>query len=326
MISVLEVPVQLSDRLGSVVVEEEEAGGFSDDVLMLNSPLVEEISVSHVGNWNQLVSQSNWEKGFVIIAWRESMIAAEMPKAAYSDDAWSRRVGNVSPQHVGRLRRVAERFGKQFTNYSGLYWSHFQTAVDWDDAEMWLEGAVQNSWSVAQMRVQRWEAIGAPEELKPREEDVFAAGFDDDVRHNENAFKTSNKEILEAKTREIGAADIINGFNPNEPNNTETENQKTKKKQKKSDSKQNNSTDINQPPFTTDTKPQPISDVLAILNNTATLPEDLAEAIEAIKVAILNHKITNWQNVKAATVLSCLDMLKALVISEEVNESDTQKQ
>src|SRR5690606_12131349 len=73
---------------------------------------------------------------------------------------WSRRVGNVTPQHVGRLRRAFERFGAVRQEYRGLFWSHFQAALDWDDAEMWLEGAVQNQWSISEMRHQRWEALG----------------------------------------------------------------------------------------------------------------------------------------------------------------------
>ena len=69
-------------------------------------------------------------------------------------------MGGVTPQHVGRLRRVFERFGETHDQYAGLYWSHFQAALDWPDAEMYLEGAVQNDWSVAQMRNERWEAMG----------------------------------------------------------------------------------------------------------------------------------------------------------------------
>ena len=78
-----------------------------------------------------------------------------------SDEAWSREVGGVSPQHVGRLRRTYERFGAVHKQYPGLYWSHFQAALDWPDAEMYLEGAVQNDWSVSQMRNQRWEVSAA---------------------------------------------------------------------------------------------------------------------------------------------------------------------
>ena len=112
-----------------------------------------------VGQWNQLVSTTNWDKGRIIFDWREALIEAEAPAVEYSDEAWSRRVGNVTGQHVGRLRRVFQRFGTTANDYEGLFWSHFQAALDWEDAEMWLEGGVQNEWSVSQMRRQRWEKV-----------------------------------------------------------------------------------------------------------------------------------------------------------------------
>ncbi|MDR1478666.1 MAG: hypothetical protein LBJ00_06960 [Planctomycetaceae bacterium] len=279
-----------------------------EESMMLNSPVVEELSTTHVGQWNNLVSQTNWEKGALIIAWRNTLLSAEMPKAAYSDEAWSRRVGNVSPQHVGRLRRVFERFGGQLGSYSGLYWSHFQAALDWDDAEMWLEGAVQNSWSVAQMRVQRWEAIGAPEELKPRSEDVFTAELDDDVNPRNDSF-VADKSI-DGKMREIGAADIVDGFEPPDSVIADKNESKTKKKQKKSEPKQQNSSLENEILQT--------GEVLANLgNNAQMLPTDLAEATELFKIAILNHKLALWQEVSVEVVIGCLNSLKALAISEE---------
>ena len=64
--------------------------------------------------------------------------------------------------------------------YAGLYWSHFQAALDWPDAEMYLEGAVQNDWSVSQMRNQRWQVLGGKPELKPRDGDIVAAEVDED--------------------------------------------------------------------------------------------------------------------------------------------------
>ena len=94
--------------------------------------------------------------------------------------AWSRLVGGVTGQHVGRLRRVYQRFGATFQQYRGLYWSHFHAALDWDDAEMWLEGAVGSSWSVAQMRDQRWETLGKLEADKPQTADVVASETDED--------------------------------------------------------------------------------------------------------------------------------------------------
>ena len=127
--------------------------------LAVNQMELDAASVPFVGRWNQLVSNTNWEKGRIIYQWREALVASQAPATEYSDEAWSSRVGGVTGQHVGRLRRVYQRFGQVYEDYPGLYWSHFQASVDWDDAEMWLEGAVQNNWSVSSMRNQRWDTM-----------------------------------------------------------------------------------------------------------------------------------------------------------------------
>ena len=134
-----------------------------------------------VGRWNHLVSTTNWEKGRIIAEWRQALIDADRPAREYSDEAWSRLVGFVTGQHAGRLRRVYERFGQTYEEYRGLYWSHFHAALDWDDAEMWLEGAVQSKWTVSQMRRQRWEATGAVESERPLDEEIVVAEVDEDV-------------------------------------------------------------------------------------------------------------------------------------------------
>src|SRR5205814_1524325 len=43
-----------------------------------------------------------------------------------------------------------------------------------------IEGAVQNGWSVAQMREQRWETLGKVAADKPRPEDVISSDTDED--------------------------------------------------------------------------------------------------------------------------------------------------
>lgn len=279
----------------------------SDETLLLNSPLVEQLSESHVGHWNSLISRTNWEKGELILQWRSAMIEAELPKAAYSDDAWARRVGNVTPQHVGRLRRVAERFASKSSDYSGLYWSHFQAALDWEDAEMWLEGAVQSRWSVAQMRVQRWEAIGAPDELKPREEDVFTAELDEDVNPRNDSYASSAvADQPTAKTAEIGPADIVEGFDSDRPP-FETDETETVKKPKKSDSKTGE--DLSSGLST--------GEVLDSLGNFSDMPEDLAEALEVLKVAILNHKLGGWKELSPPKLIKKLELLKSLIASTD---------
>ena len=127
-----------------------------------------------VGRWYQLVSNTNWEKGRIIHEWRAAMVAAGGPAAEYADEAWGQRVGGISGQHVGRLRRVFDRFGAVCPQYEGLYWSHFQAALDWDDAEMWLEVALHNEWSVSQMRRTRWETLAAVHDQQPPEDDAVA--------------------------------------------------------------------------------------------------------------------------------------------------------
>ena len=132
-------------------------------------------SAPFVGKWNLLISTTNWEKGTIIIAWQKAMAKSGLPKSSYSDDRWSQLCGGATPQHVGRLRRTQERFGHVFKEYEGLYWSHFYAALDWDDSEMWLEGAIQNDWSVSKMRNARWETMGQRPEDKPRVEQIVVS-------------------------------------------------------------------------------------------------------------------------------------------------------
>jgi hypothetical protein len=42
------------------------------------------------------------------------------------------------------------------------------------------------------------------------------------------------------------------------------------------------------------------------------LPADLHEAFEAFKLAIIHHRISNWQEVSCADVLLTLDSLRQL--------------
>ena len=71
---------------------------------------VDETSAPFLGQWNRLVSTTNWEKGRIIHEWRQALVAAAAPASEHADEAWSLRVGSVTGQHVGRLRRVYERF------------------------------------------------------------------------------------------------------------------------------------------------------------------------------------------------------------------------
>ena len=249
--------------------------------------IIEETSTEYLGRWNRLVSTTNWEKGRIICQWREALIQSEAPTSSYTDEAWSRWVGNVSPQHTGRLRRVFRRFGETCEQYNGLYWSHFQTALEWDDAEMWLEGAVQNGWSISQMRHQRWQATGAPEELKPRAEDVITAELDEDVQplDGESPGGTISETIGEVRDAEGSAVD-----QPPLPPRAAEE-------------------------AATPAVDQPAVQPFRPFENLPPLPPDLNEALEAFKLAVLHHRLSGWKDVSCEDVLLALDSLKALALA-----------
>jgi hypothetical protein len=287
-----------------------------DDVTQMESPQIidqqnalpetelDAASQPFVGQWNQLVSTTNWEKGRIILDWREALIEAQAPAVEYSDEAWSRRVGNVTGQHVGRLRRVYERFGIVTEQYDSLFWSHFQAALDWEDAEMWLEGAVQNSWSVSQMRRTRWETLGAVEADRPREEEVVAGELDEDVEptldgSGERA-KSSNSSGNVPSTPLHEGPDFGDEDAP-------------------ADAK-NGSAKPGASIYADDDTRETIEFVRPF-ENLGELPDDLAEAFDAFKLAILRHKQDSWEQISRDDVLASLDALKELALAPSADDS-----
>lgn len=249
---------------------------------------IEVASAEYLGRWNRLISTTNWEKGRIICQWRQTVLSAGAPLEAASDEAWSRRVGNVSPQHVGRLRRVFQRFGEIHEQFPGLYWSHFLAALDWHDAEMWLEGAVQSGWSVARMRAERWQALGAlPSEL-PREDDVVAAEPDEDADlAADSDAEASGPSLQEVRHPQVDTFD------------------------ESSDDAEESSSNVEPAPWdapSVEPRPRPLAKL-------PSLPPDLADAFETFKLAILNHKLAGWRDVSAEAVITALDALKELALA-----------
>jgi hypothetical protein len=211
-------------------------------------------------------------------------------------------VGSVSSQHVGRLRRVYRRFAHVRDQYEGLYWSHFQAALDWNDAEMWLEGAVSSRWSVSQMRNQRWETLGAPDELKPREEDIVVAELDEDGGSvEENGHATAMQQV-----RDPGGADgALTESDVDDQSHEYTSDQ---------------GNGDGEPPWEGDeageAAPQSaVAQRVRPFENLAALPDDLTDAFESFKLAILRHKTGQWDEVSPDDVLATLDALKELVLA-----------
>jgi hypothetical protein len=194
---------------------------------------------------------------------------------------------------------VHERFGESYTKFEGLFWSHFHAALDWDDSELWLEGAVQSKWSVSQMRAKRWESMGAIADQKPSDSEIIVADADEDVdtslvRDEAVARRTSDSGDPETGPRHEGpdfgeepdaglpprddGASIYSGDSP-----TET------------------------------------VDFVRPFENLSELPDDLAEAFESFKLAILRHKADDWNQIPRDDVLASLDALKELALAPSID-------
>jgi hypothetical protein len=252
---------------------------YADEAATGENPNIETACSEYLGRWNRLVSTTNWEKGRIVAEWREALIEAGAAAAAYSDEAWSQRVGNVTPQHTGRLRRVYQRFAEMRDAYHGLYWSHFQAALDWDDAEMWLEGAVQNRWSISQMQGERSRTLGAMVEASV---DVAAVEVDEDAAAASADLPPAASGVSTAEAHETadGEADADSvAFEAAEASAGDE------------------------------------SVAVRPFENLPSLPADLRDAFDGFKLAIVHHRISNWQEVSLADVLATLEALRQLALA-----------
>jgi hypothetical protein len=265
-----------------------EASG-APELVPLSDSLIQ-ASQPYVGRWSRLVSTTNWEKGRIIVEWREALASQALPVSEYSDEAWGRLVGGVTGQHVGRLRRVYQRFGATREQFRDLYWSHFQAALDWSDAEMWLEGALQSGWSVAQMRTARWETLGKVEADRPRGDDTAAAEIDEDFEPSRTQAPPITGEYSEVSGPRYDGPDF-----GDEPGGA---------------SRNSSASDAD---WLADAPSVPPVELVRPFEDLPDLPDDLAEAFDAMKLAILRHKRDGWRDISAGDLLRTLDALKALV-------------
>ncbi len=249
-----------------------------------------ELSTEFVGRWSNLVSTTNWQKGRIISEWREALMGSQAASTAYSDEAWAQIVGGVTAQHVGRLRRVFDRFGESYETFAGLYWSHFLAALDWDDAEMWLEGAVQSQWSVSQMRRTRWETTGADPAVEPSEADIVSSVEDEDF--------TPLAEVDEPTDQRDGSRGVAEGPRADGPDFGDEDSVASGQED------QGDFDDV----LPWEEEGTPVESPFAAL---PSLPVDLAEALEQFKLAIIRHRADGWTEVDRAHVVKALDALKS---------------
>ena len=268
--------------------------------------LVRFTSEPFINQWETLVSQTNWQKGEIIHQWRAALIDAGAPLQEYSDEAWATHFnGTVSGQHVGRLRRVFQRFGDSYQEFDHLSWTHFQAAIDWSDAEMWLEGALQNKWSVSSMREQRWEAMGGAPSEKPDDKDVIYAELDEDIAPLSLEEPPIKNDYAPGDGTIRGEYDEANA-GPNYASGPDFGD---------SDSygiPANNT--IEAAPREMDTSILTATgEGIRPFENLQELPSDLQNTLDEFKLAILRHKATGWQEVEAAQVTGHLYALIQMI-------------
>ena len=293
------VSASTTDVASSGAMQKSEAELGETGEIELDDPKSVELSQEFVGRWSTLVSTTNWEKGRIISDWREALMGSEAPSAAYSDEAWSRRVGGVTPQHVGRLRRVHDRFATVYETYPGIHWSHFLAALDWDDAEMWLEGAVQSRWSVSQMRNQRWEASGGRPEDEP-EVEILVASVDEDYEPlSEVGGGESGDADISNATRAVAEGPRADGpdFGDEDAGAVGTQDAL----EDDDDLPWDDASSTDESPFV----------------KLPSLPVDLAEAVEQFKLSIIRHRADDWSEVRPEDVVAALDALRAFAQGQQ---------
>jgi hypothetical protein len=250
-------------------------------------------SAPFIGQWNRLISQTNWEKGRIISDWRATLVASDAPVSSYSDEAWARCVGAVTSQHVGRLRRVHERFAEHRSGYPGLYWSHFLAAIDWDDAELWLEGASRSDWSVSQMRRTRAEASIAAGKEPERDEELISSELDDGF------VALASDEDEQSRYDDAASGPIAEGpdFGDEDPmsDNDPSRIQAADPESTGDDFLEGSESMVRENPFA----------------SLGELPPDIAEAMEQFKLAIIRHRASSWIDISQSKTLHVIDALRA---------------
>ena len=253
------------------------------------------VTAPFVGQWHTLISQTNWEKGKIIFEWRSALIAADAAASSFSDETWTKQVGAVTSQHVGRLRRVYERFGHTSNSYPGLYWSHFLAAIDWDDAELWLEGAMRSRWSISEMRKTRWESNGGDPKNGPRDEELITSELDDDF--DPLTAETEEESDREKRDRAESSGPLTEGpdfgdadYEPSIAGESQA-----------GDS-----------PFESesfDAAKEPGNPFVGLPD----LPPDIADALEQFKLSVVRHRASKWADISQKQMLDVLDALKLFV-------------
>ena len=144
------------------------------------------------------VSHCNWEVGLCAMNWTQKYARGR------TDADFAAMVG-LSADQVYQRRRVAEGFSDLQETFSSLKWSHYYSAVNWDDARECLQWADENQATVAEMKAWRRAIRGEDLTAEPAPDEF---GGDPAIMH----LSGSPAEVREVGELEpAGKTDTANG-------------------------------------------------------------------------------------------------------------------
>ncbi|WP_339909633.1 hypothetical protein [Symmachiella dynata] len=117
----------------------------------------------------QAVNQCRWVVGECAAKWTKKY-------AKGRTDADFAALINLSGDQVFQRRRVWESFADVHESYPKLKWSHFYSAINWDDAAECLQWAEETQATVAEMKAWR-RAIHGEDLTAEAEEDESAVAY-----------------------------------------------------------------------------------------------------------------------------------------------------
>jgi hypothetical protein len=168
-----------------------------------------------------------------------------------------------------------------------LFWSHFQAALDWDDAEMWLEGAVRSDWSIEEMRRERSVVLGDLAGDEPGET-ALAEPWDEDAEPPTDTV-TGTMDVVRSPEGERADDDEADQHDPAAFD------------------------DADESPD--HARSSAAAEVLRPFAALPPLPADVNDAFEAYKLCILRHKHTGWLEISRDDLLDSLDALRQLALA-----------
>lgn len=115
------------------------------------------------------LSQCNWVVGECAAQWTQKYAKGR------TDADFGNLIG-LSGDQVYQRRRVWETFADVHDTYGDLKWSHFYSALTWDDAAECLQWGNENQATVAEMKA--WRRAQHGEDLSEPAEDLDGPSFD----------------------------------------------------------------------------------------------------------------------------------------------------